>query len=91
MSMNKLWFKRKTYGFGWTPCSWQGWIVIVVYVVLLVLSFRLIDGVQDSSSDTLINFAPRFILLTLVLIFICYKKGEKPKWQWEEKRLICQI
>ena len=21
----KLWFKAKLYGWGWYPCSWEGW------------------------------------------------------------------
>ncbi len=79
---NGYWFKKKLYGWGWVPVKWQGWLVLAIYVALLVCSFVGIDAVQDSSSDTLINFAPRFVVLSLVLIWICYKKGEKPGWQW---------
>ena len=79
------WFKAKTYGWGWTPAKWQGWIVILVYVVLigLLLSIREEDipGNPDSGSNFLV-FALPTILLTALLIFICYKKGEKPRWQW---------
>ena len=24
----KYWFKAKTYGYGWTPATWQGWGII---------------------------------------------------------------
>ena len=82
----KLWFKRKRYGWGWTPCSWEGWLVLAAYLILMIDTFKNIDAVQHSGSDTLINFAPRFIILTLALIFICYKKGEKPKWSWGEDK-----
>lgn len=78
----KLWFRRKRYGWGWYPVSWEGWTVLAVYVLALLSNFITIDGVQDASSDTLINFAPRFIILSIILIIICYKKGEKPKWTW---------
>ncbi len=78
----KLWFRRKRYGWGWYPISWEGWLIIVVYILALVSNFTTIDATQHSNSDTLINFAPRFIILTLILILICYKKGEKPKWSW---------
>ena len=27
------WFKRKLYGWGWTPARWQGWVVLVVYII----------------------------------------------------------
>ena len=36
----KNWFKRKLYGWGWTPARWQGGVVIGVYVVALVKIFK---------------------------------------------------
>ncbi len=78
----KLWFKRKSYGWGWQPSSWEGWVVLLVYLLITIVVFRSTDLTQHSGSDTLINFAPRFVVLTIILIFVCYKKGEKPKWTW---------
>lgn len=79
------WFKAKLYGWGWTPAKWQGWLVIFVYIALiltLVLNREdAIPGNPDSGSNFLIFGLP-IILLTTLLIFICYKKGEKPRWQW---------
>lgn len=79
------WFKRKLYGWGWTPVKWQGWLVILIYVALIsTIAFmreESIPGNPDSGSNFLI-FALPIILLTALLIFICYKKGEKPRWQW---------
>lgn len=42
----KLWFKRKTYGWGWTPVAWQGWLVIVLYVLFIV------SGVADLDHES---------------------------------------
>lgn len=28
--MNKPWFGPRKFGFGWTPVTWQGWVVTVV-------------------------------------------------------------
>lgn len=79
------WFKRKLYGWGWTPARWQGWVVIAVYVLailgLVLTKEKDIPGNPDSGSN-LLAFALPIILLTIVLIIITYKKGEKPRWQW---------
>lgn len=79
------WFKAKLYGWGWIPAKWQGWAVLLVYVTLLVALVisreKDIPGNPDSGSNFLI-FALPIIVLTTLLIFICYKKGEKPHWQW---------
>ena len=79
------WFKRKLYGWGWVPAKWQGWFVIFLYI-LLVLSLVLvreenIPGNPDSGSNFL-TFALPIIVLTILLIVVAYKKGEKPCWQW---------
>lgn len=46
------WFKRKPFGWGWTPVKWQGWLVILVYIVpIMILAFnreKTIPGNPDS-------------------------------------------
>ncbi|HTH93024.1 MAG TPA: hypothetical protein VL576_00900 [Candidatus Paceibacterota bacterium] len=80
----KLWFRRKRYGWGWYPVSWEGWVVLLLYVVGMV-HFVLLSNRQHSVSDALFAFAVPFVILNIVLIMICYQKGERPKWQWGEK------
>lgn len=81
-----LWFKRKLYGWGWTPVRWQGWLTIVVYVWVVWSFFRDADAASHSVSDTLIRFAIPLVVATSALIVVCYKKGEKPRWQWGERK-----
>lgn len=78
----KLWFRAKTYGYGWTPCSWQGWLVTLLYAALVIVTFRMADLLSHSASDTLLIAVPLSLLYTLVLILICLKTGEKPRWRW---------
>ena len=80
------WFKAKQYGWGWTPATWQGWAILVLYVLLIIHDFRRLDRLSHSVSDLLINFVPNTVILTLALIGICYLTGEPPKWQWGNKK-----
>lgn len=74
----KLWFKRKLYGWGWCPCSWEGWLVIAVWLVFFYFAVIMMDH------EWLKNLL--FIVLSIFfLIYICYKKGEKPRWQWGKR------
>ncbi len=79
------WFKRKLWGWGWTPATWQGWLTTGIYLVLIVFLVSMreeaVPGNPDSGSNFLVLGLP-VILLTVLFIFIAYKKGEKPKWQW---------
>lgn len=79
------WFKAKRYGWGWVPARWQGWCVILAYVALLatliVFKEKDVPG-NDMSGSNVLTFAVPVVLLTIVLVAIAYKKGEKPRWQW---------
>lgn len=73
----RLWFKRKLYGWGWTPARWQGWLVIIVAIGFLVLGVYIGDT-DDAPGAVLFGF----IIMVLIVFYFGYKKGEKPRWQW---------
>ena len=81
----KLWFVAKNYGWGWRPSTWQGWVVLAVYVAGNVIIFRHVDTASHSMSDTLIKFVLPCIISTAALIGVCYYTGEKPEWRWGKK------
>lgn len=80
--MKKLWFKRKAYGWGWVPASGEGWAVLLLYFLANISVFLRVDRQSHSVSDTLIAFAPQFLLFALLLYVLCTATGEKPQWQW---------
>jgi hypothetical protein len=84
---DKLWFRAKMYGWGWYPITWQGWAITLLYVLTLVAKAKEINKAQHTVSDFLINFGFQFIILTILLLTICYLKGEKPEWRWEGKKI----
>jgi hypothetical protein len=73
--MKKLWFKAKHYGWGWYPCSWEGWLALLIWVVLFMISINTLDH------EWLKNLIV-ISIFTIILIWVCYKKGEKPCWRW---------
>jgi len=75
------WFKRKLYGWGWTPVTWQGWLVILVYIFAIIACALTIDDSSPPQEVMFMLVLPA-TLLTAALIRICYAKGEKPRWQW---------
>jgi len=75
------WFKRKLYGWGWTPATWQGWSITFFYIILLILFALTIDKTSPECEIVFTFFLPA-VLLTIAFIRIAYKKGEKPRWQW---------
>lgn len=80
----QLWFKRKLYGWGWTPVTWQGWLVTLLYVGLVFLFSLTIDETSPTR-EVFFTFVLPTLLLTVSFLRIAYKKGETPKWQWGSK------
>ena len=82
----KLWFRAKTYGWGWTPCSWEGWLVILAYVLAVFFyMIRTLDAQLNGDYGAPLYYHLLIALTTLLLIWVCYKKGEKPGWRWGKK------
>lgn len=75
------WFKRKLYGWGWTPVTWQGWLVTFGFIATILLFATALDETATARDAAFTFFLP-ILLLTVAFIRIAYKKGEPPKWQW---------
>jgi len=79
---NKYWFRAKLYGWGWTPARWQGWIVILAFIGFVIWSGLGLESQGEPSKDQLTWYFIKIILAVVVLMVVCYKTGEKPRWQW---------
>jgi hypothetical protein len=75
------WFPAKRYGWGWgTPTVWQGWAVLVAFFCLL-----LIGAVWLLPSRGQVAFVLYLLLLCVLLVAVCWIKGEPPSWRWGKK------
>lgn len=77
----EYWFPAKRYGWGWgPPRTWQGWLVIAVFVILLALGAVALVPMQQP-----VGFVAYAAILCAGLIAVCYVKGEPPHWRWRKK------
>ncbi|MDP3987334.1 MAG: hypothetical protein Q8P81_03870 [Nanoarchaeota archaeon] len=80
------WFKRKLYGWGWVPVRWQGWIIVLAFIGILLLNGTYFASkISPNGKPTIFDFVLFFgiIIISVIILFkVCYKKGEKPKWSW---------
>lgn len=77
----RYWFKRKLFGWGWTPATREGWIVTLVFL-LAVIGFALTIDENSSDREVIFTFVLPVAILTALFLRIAYKTGEKPKWTW---------
>jgi hypothetical protein len=77
----RFWFPAKRYGWGWgPPVTWQGWVALVVFVMLVVAGVFLFPPAEQAFS-----FVIYTVLMTVAFGVVCYVKGEPPKWRWGDR------
>jgi hypothetical protein len=82
----KLWFKARSFGWGWTPCSIEGWLVTIAGLAVLVGGdLAAVAWINVALDHAGIGFAAVIgwnALIVALLIWICWKTGERPSWRW---------
>ena len=74
----KYWFPAKRYGLGWgPPTAWQGWVVLLVYLALVLGGIPFIQVSVGS-----VAYIAFVAVLTIALIAVCWVTGEPPRWRW---------
>jgi uncharacterized membrane protein YhaH (DUF805 family) len=79
--MQQPWFKAKTFGWGWTPATWQGWLILLVYIISIAVSAILFLRPKPTPSGWTC-YISTIAIATAILIAVCIKTGEKPTWRW---------
>jgi hypothetical protein len=72
MSDSPYWFTAKKRGMGWYPCSHEGWIVLISFIV--ATSIPVVFLVQGAS---VVAYLIYVAVLSTALIVILHKKGER--------------
>jgi len=77
----KYWFPAKRYGWGWgLPTVWQGWATILAYLVALSLCAYVYPPASKPAS-----FLESTVVISILLIAVCWIKGEPLKWRWGKR------
>lgn len=79
------WFEAKRYGWGWTPASREGWLIMLAWILAIVYISSKAESVARAGGDVLMKITLPIGILTALLLVICYKTGERPSWHWGDK------
>ena len=83
-SQEKYWFKQKTYGYGVTPCSVQGWLITLLLAAVLAGGGYFLFG--GSTEPPLVHLFYFFLYVSVfVAIFFQFTKSKtqgKLGWRW---------
>ena len=84
MKRNKYWFESKKFGWGYVPISWEGWLMVLAFLSLMMTSAYLhnlfSENVTTRESLSFIFDLALLILLSIPLYQM--KCKDKPRWRW---------
>ncbi len=86
MSKNNYWFKRRRYGYGWIPTTWQGITTVVVFILVLLFGLVLLKDVPENTYTKEVGYYLVLVFgAAITLVLLSYLKGPTPKWRWGKK------
>jgi len=83
---NKYWFRPKRYGYGFTPISWEGWVVTGVLLILVLTSAYANNVFTDTP---LVQDWLRFLLDVVILSMLFalqFERKTKGELKWHRGR-----
>ena len=83
---SKAWFAPKRYGYGTgLPISWQGWLVFVLYLVIMGVA-PLVIVLLPNPFVIVPSMLAVIVIATAAFFWVCAKKTEGGWcWRWRGK------
>lgn len=78
----RIWFRAKKYGWGWYPVTWQGWVVTLIGIFLIIRESIRIDMESQKGGDIMFGFFLPVLCIVALMLVTTYVTGEKPGWHW---------
>ena len=80
--MTQYWFKPKSYGYGATPVTWQGWAVTLAAVIVVAGSVVAMNRlVAQSNAVAWLTWAALIAAATWWFVQFCRRRTDG-EWHW---------
>ena len=77
---HEFWFKPKTYGYGATPVTWEGWAAVAAFGLLILVCVGAMIVRKESLSLWLSSLAV-IAVATIVLVVVSVQRTDGA-WGW---------
>lgn len=70
---SRPWFGPRRFGWGWTPVTWKGWALTMVFLAGILAAGLLLTSTMRVAV---------IVVLLVILILLCYLTGGPPGSTW---------
>jgi hypothetical protein len=79
---HEFWFKPKTYGYGAAPVTWEGWVLVAAYVLVISAAMVVFSLHQTWLSAWLLSMAA-IAASTAAMVMVSVRKTDGGwRWSW---------
>ena len=75
------WFRERTFGYGYGPASWQGWLVTAIFLILIIGTPKLAEHLISFyrlGHDWYLAVVALIVAYTAAFLAIIYTHHETP-------------
>lgn len=84
--MNSRLFKRRRYGYGWTPVSLGGWLIMAVFIAVIVLwSLIMLPSTHEVTTEQGVVYGVGLLGIIALMWLVIRKFAPPGKWRWGSK------
>jgi hypothetical protein len=82
--MSRYWFRQKSFGYGATPNTWQGWLFMIAAAVLISAIIIAADFMRDNAMRLLLILVGLPLILLPTLLIGRAKTEGGWRWRWRQ-------
>ena len=85
--MTRYWFKPRCYGYGATPITWEGWLVTLACIAIVIGSIVAMNLLADRSNFAAwMTWAVVIVGITLCFVSVSRRRTDGEwRWRWGAK------
>ena len=80
--MTTYWFKPRQRGYGATPVTWQGWLITIAAMVIVVMTSFLLPVLAGGNLWALAVVVADIVVLAALWIVSRRKTDGEWRWRW---------
>ncbi len=83
--MTTHWFRPKQYGYGATPVTWQGWVITIAAVIVLVAATYSLTSLSAISLWFWAALLVDAVVVATLLVVSRQKTDGEWRWRWGDR------
>lgn len=85
-AMSNYYFKRKRYGYGWTPVTLGGWVIVAVFLVVIVLwSLLMLPSTHTPTTEQGLVYGAGLLTIVVLMWLVTRRYAPPGRWRWGRK------